>query len=68
MPIATIQIVEGRDTQKKRGLMAAVAQAIATSLDAPIDTVRVIVQEVSADLWSVGNQTVAERRARQPKQ
>lgn len=68
MPIATIQIVEGRDAQKKRGLMAAVAQAIATSLDAPVDNVRVIVQEVSADLWGVGNQTVAERRARQPKQ
>jgi 4-oxalocrotonate tautomerase len=68
MPIATIQIIEGRDAQKKRGLMAAVAQAIATSLDAPIDNVRVIVQEVSADLWSVGNQTVAERRARPPKQ
>ena len=68
MPIATIQIVEGRDAQRKRRLMAAVAQAIASSLDAPLNTVRVIVHEVPPDLWTVGHQTIAERRAGQGTQ
>ena len=62
MPIATIQIVAGRDAAKKRKLMAAVTEAIASSLDAPIDSVKVIVHEIPADLWSTGGQTVAEKK------
>jgi len=65
MPIATIRIVEGRDMEKKRRLIAAVSEAIATSLDAPAPSIRVLVQEVPAELWGVGHQTIAERRAAQ---
>jgi len=65
MPIATIHIVEGRDMEKKRRLIAAVSEAIATSLDAPAASIRVLVQEVPAALWGVGQQTIAERRAAQ---
>jgi 4-oxalocrotonate tautomerase len=63
MPIATIHIVEGRDMEKKRRLIAAVSEAIAISLDAPPASIRVLIQEVPAELWGVGQQTVAERRA-----
>lgn len=65
MPIATIHIVEGRDMERKRRLIAAVSEAIATSLDAPAASIRVLVQEVPAELWGVGHQTIAERRAAQ---
>ena len=65
MPIAMIHIVEGRDMEKKRRLIAAVSEAIATSLDAPAASIRVLVHEVPADLWGVGHQTIAERRAAQ---
>ena len=65
MPIATIHIVEGRDMESKRRLIAAVSEAIATSLDAPAASIRVLVQEVPAELWGVGHQTIAERRATQ---
>lgn len=65
MPIAMIHIVEGRDMEKKRRLIAAVSEAIATSLDAPATSIRVLVQEVPAELWGVGQQTIAERRAAQ---
>ena len=65
MPIATIHIVEGRGMEQKRRLIAAVSEAIATSLDAPAASIRVLVQEVPADLWGVGHQTIAERRAAQ---
>ena len=65
MPITTIQVVEGRDMGRKQRLIAAVSEAIATSLDAPAASIRVLVQEVSAQLWGVGHQTIAERRAAQ---
>jgi 4-oxalocrotonate tautomerase len=65
MPIAMIHIVEGRDLDTKRRLIAAVNEAIATSLEAPAASIRVLVHEVPADLWGVGHQTIAERRAAQ---
>jgi 4-oxalocrotonate tautomerase len=65
MPIATIQILAGRDAERKRRMIHAVSQAIATSLEAPIDTVRVLVHEVPPELWYSGGETIAERRAAQ---
>ena len=62
MPIAMIHIVEGRDPDTKRRLIAAVSEAIATSLDAPAASIRVLVYEVPVDLWGAGHQTIAERR------
>lgn len=63
MPIAMIHIAEGRSDEKKRALLHKVTQAIAESLDAPIESVRVLIQEVPATQWSAGGQTLAERRA-----
>jgi 4-oxalocrotonate tautomerase len=68
MPVATLQIVAGRDPERKRQMVHAVAEAIAATLDAPLDTVRVIVQEIPAELWCSGSETIAERRARQAAQ
>ena len=68
MPIATIRLVAGRDAQKKKSMALSVAQAIAGALDAPIESVRVIVQEVPADQWFVGTETIGERRARRATQ
>lgn len=64
MPIAHIRIVAGRDMQKKRAMMAAVAHAIADTLQALLDTVRVILEEVAQDHWCTGGETIAEKRAR----
>lgn len=63
MPIAILNILEGRNSDQKRKLIASVTQAIADSLEAPLDSVRVLVQEYSAELWGAGSQTMAERRA-----
>lgn len=63
MPIAMIHIAEGRSDEKKRALLHKVTLAIADSLDAPIESVRVLIQEVPATQWSAGGQTLAERRA-----
>jgi 4-oxalocrotonate tautomerase len=63
VPIAIINIIECRNSDQKRKLIAGVTQAIADSLEAPLDSVRVLVQEYPAELWGAGSQTIAERRA-----
>jgi 4-oxalocrotonate tautomerase len=62
MPIAMIHIAEGRDMAQKRRLIAAVTEAIATSLAAPRASIRVVVQEMPPGLWDVGHRTIGERR------
>lgn len=63
MPIAMIHISVGRSDEKKHDLLMAVSQAIATSLEVSIDSVRVIIQEIPESQWAAGGQTLAERRA-----
>jgi 4-oxalocrotonate tautomerase len=61
MPIALIKILEGRSPEKKRRLIESVSQAMAESLEMPIDGVRVLVEEVPPDCWGRGGKTGADR-------
>ncbi|WP_168791115.1 2-hydroxymuconate tautomerase family protein [Paraburkholderia aromaticivorans] len=61
MPIALIKILEGHSPEKKRRLTESVSQAMAESLDMPIDGVRVLVEEVPLDYWGRGDETFADR-------
>ncbi|MCI4646073.1 MAG: 4-oxalocrotonate tautomerase family protein [Hyphomonadaceae bacterium] len=56
MPIAHINIIEGRSPEKRRELMKRVTEAIAESLDAPPASVRVLIHEVPAFHWAVGGE------------
>jgi 4-oxalocrotonate tautomerase len=71
MPIALIKILEGRSVEKKRKLIESVSQAMADSLEMPLDGVRVLIEEVPPELWGRGGKTVANRiaegSASQPK-
>lgn len=60
MPFAVVNILEGRSEEKKAALIAAVTQAISTSLDAPLENIRVIVQEIPKAQWGVGGKTLKE--------
>jgi 4-oxalocrotonate tautomerase len=59
MPIALIKIIQGRDAEKKRKLIESV-QAMAESLDMPIDGVRVPVEEYPPESWGRGGKAVAD--------
>ena len=65
MPIATINIIEGRSTEQKQQLIESVSRAVSESLDAPLESVRVLVQEYPATHWGVSGETMQQRRARQ---
>jgi 4-oxalocrotonate tautomerase len=58
MPIATINIIEGRDDEKKEKLIEKVTLAIAESLDAPIESVRVIINEMPKQHFGIGGKSV----------
>lgn len=63
MPLAMIYMLEGRDSQKKERLIAEVTDAICRSLEAPRESVRVVLQEVPKTHWGIGGVT-AEKRGR----
>lgn len=48
MPIVEITMIEGRTPEAKRRLIAKVTDAIVEAIDAPIDSVRIILREVPA--------------------
>lgn len=62
MPLIEVTLTEGRDPARLRELMRSVHAAVETSLDAPAQSIRVIVREVPPALWSAGGTTLAEQR------
>ncbi|MBC7309806.1 MAG: 4-oxalocrotonate tautomerase [Actinomycetales bacterium] len=63
MPIINVTLIEGRPPEKLRALISALTDAAVESLDAPKDSVRVILHQVPATHFAAGDVTVAERSA-----
>lgn len=60
MPIAVLHIIEGRTPEQKSRLIASVTQAIAESLDAKTETVRVLIQEMPKEHFGIGGVSAKE--------
>ena len=58
MPIATINIVEGRSDEQKEKLIEKVTFAIHEAIDAPIANVRVILNEMPKHHFGIAGQSV----------
>ena len=63
MPFIDVTLVEGRAPEQLRALVTALTEAAATALDAPRESVRVVLREVPATHWAAGDVTIAERRS-----
>lgn len=63
MPIVEVTLAEGRSPEVLRSLIRAVTAAVATSVSAPVESVRVILREVPDTHFAAGDVTIAERRA-----
>ena len=61
MPIVQISVAKGRSPEQLRALLGEVHDAVVRSLDAPPQSVRVLVTEVPTELWLSGGQTLAEK-------
>ena len=54
MPIAQINIIEGRTDEQKEMLIREVSDAISHSLGAPLESVRVIINEMPKQHFGIG--------------
>ena len=63
MPIVEITLVEGRSPEQLRSLISNVTRAAVESVDAPIESVRVVLREVPPTHFAAGDVTIDERRA-----
>lgn len=62
MPIVQISISEGRRPEQIRAMIHEVTRMVSTTLEAPVETIRVLVTEVPPTHWGSGEQTLAEKR------
>ena len=57
MPVAQINILEGRTDEQKEALIHEVTDAIVRSLGAPVESVRVILNEMPKQHFGIGGQS-----------
>ncbi|EON93172.1 4-oxalocrotonate tautomerase [Marinobacter lipolyticus SM19] len=57
MPIAQINIMEGRSDEQKEALIVEVTAAISRALDAPEQNIRVLIQELPRQNWGIAGQS-----------
>lgn len=62
MPLIDVSLIEGRSQAQLRELISKLTAATVEALDAPEQSVRVVVREVSPTHWAAGDVTIAERR------
>lgn len=63
MPWVLVNVLEGRDDEVLLELMSELSRATAGTLDVPIDSVRVVINEVPPKRWGVGGVPIDQRRS-----
>jgi 4-oxalocrotonate tautomerase len=63
MPFVDVSLVHGRTPAQLRALVSALTDAVVSAIDAPRDSVRVVLREVPPTHWAAGDVTIAERRS-----
>ncbi|HZU65206.1 MAG TPA: 2-hydroxymuconate tautomerase [Novosphingobium sp.] len=61
MPIVQVNLIQGRSEEQKSAMIREVAHAISQTLDAPIDTVRVMINELPSSNWGMGPVTAKSK-------
>jgi 4-oxalocrotonate tautomerase len=60
MPVIQVSLVTGRDEATIKRFVRDIARTAHQSLGAPLSTIRVIINEVPATHWGVGDETRAD--------
>ena len=63
MPLVQITLIEGRDAATVSECARQVARTLQQTLAAPMESIRVVVNEVPATHWVVGDRTRAQINA-----
>jgi 4-oxalocrotonate tautomerase len=64
MPFIQVELGAGRTPEQKRALLDGIVEVVHRTLDAPYDTIRVWIHELDPAEVMVGNESLAEKRAR----
>ncbi|RID88212.1 4-oxalocrotonate tautomerase [Peribacillus asahii] len=62
MPFIQIKILEGRPPEKKERLIREVSDLVADVLEAPVENVRVLIEEMPAAHWGIAGESVKKRK------
>jgi 4-oxalocrotonate tautomerase len=65
MPLIEVTLAEGRSPEKLRALISKLTDAVVETGVAKKEAVRVILREVPKSHWAAGDETLAERAAKQ---
>ncbi len=61
MPLCQIFMIKGRSEEQKKAVIEKVTTAIVEGAGAPIEAVRVWIQEVPSTDWGIAGQTAKDR-------
>jgi 4-oxalocrotonate tautomerase len=62
MPLIEIHLLEGRTDDQKKALLSAVSSAVHDSIGAPLESIRVWIQEFSPKEYMIAGVLAAERK------
>lgn len=62
MPIIDVTVAQGRSPEQLRTLITKLTEAAVEAVDAPAESVRVILREVPPTHFAAGDVTIAERK------
>jgi 4-oxalocrotonate tautomerase len=62
MPLVEIHLLEGRTDDQKKALLAAVTAAVHDSIGAPLESIRVWVQEFTPKEYMIAGVLAADRK------
>ena len=66
MPVIEVTLTSGREPDRLRDLISRLIDAAVEAIDAPRESVRVILREVPPTHFAAGDVTIAERRGGSP--
>ncbi|MGG0719469.1 4-oxalocrotonate tautomerase [Robertmurraya massiliosenegalensis] len=61
MPIINVQLIEGREEKKIAEVIQNITHTVSETLDAPKETIRVIVTEVPKTHWGKAGKPMSEK-------
>jgi len=62
MPLIQIHLLEGRTAEQKKRLLQAVTDAVHESIGASVPSIRVWIDEFSAEEYTAGGELAADRK------
>ncbi len=62
MPFIQINLLKGRSSEKKERLIKEVTHTVSEVLDAPPETIRILINEVEPEHYGIAGESVKTRR------